>query len=104
MGSHANLRIGKTFCVFIGFFKFLKKYFYWQVASINLFGMIRVIKGFLPLIREANGRVVNVASMLGRMGANGRSPYCATKFGVEAISDCLRLEMKKFNVDVSSAT
>jgi len=73
---------------------------YELVASINLFGMIRVIKGFLPLIREANGRVVNVASMLGRMGANGRSPYCATKFGVEAISDCLRLEMKKFNVDV----
>ena len=35
------------------------------------------------------------------MGANGRSPYCATKFGVEAISDCLRLEMKKFNVEVS---
>lgn len=35
------------------------------------------------------------------MGANGRSPYCATKFGVEAISDCLRLEMKKFNVEVT---
>ena len=104
MGSHANLRIGKTFRVLIGFKKKILKYFYWQVASINLFGMIRVIKGFLPLIREANGRVVNVASMLGRMGANGRSPYCATKFGVEAISDCLRLEMKKFNVDVSSAT
>lgn len=70
------------------------------MASINLFGLIRVTKGFLPLIREAQGRVVNVASMLGRMGAYGRSPYCATKFAVEAVSDCLRLEMKKFNVDV----
>ena len=57
-------------------------------------------KGFLPLIREAHGRVVNIASMLGRMAANGRSPYCATKFAVEAISDCLRIEMKKFNVTV----
>jgi len=36
------------------------------VASINLFGLIRVTKGFLPLIREAQGRVVNVASMLGK--------------------------------------
>ena len=35
------------------------------------------------------------------MGAYGRSPYCATKFGVEAVSDCLRFEMKKFNVDVN---
>ena len=66
-----------------------------------MFGVVRVTKGFLPLIREAQGRVVNVASMLGRMGAYGRSPYCATKFAVEAVSDCLRLEMKKFNVDVS---
>ncbi|XP_046463592.1 D-beta-hydroxybutyrate dehydrogenase, mitochondrial-like [Daphnia pulex] len=74
---------------------------YEMVASINLFGLIRVTKGFLPLIREAQGRVVNVASMLGRTGAYGRSPYCATKFGVEAVSDCLRMEMKKFNVDVA---
>ena len=39
--------------------------------------------------------------LAGRTGAYGRSPYCATKFGVEAVSDCLRMEMKKFNVDVS---
>lgn len=74
---------------------------YELVASINLFGLIRVTKGFLPLIREARGRVVNVASMLGRMGSNGRSPYCATKFAVEAVSDCLRFEMKKFNLNVA---
>lgn len=74
---------------------------YEMVASINLFGIIRVTKGFLPLVREAHGRVVNVASMMGRMGGSGRSAYCATKFAVEAVTDCLRLEMKKFNVDVS---
>jgi NADP-dependent 3-hydroxy acid dehydrogenase YdfG len=47
-------------------------------------------------------RKFNQYNMLaGRTGAYGRSPYCATKFGVEAVSDCLRMEMKKFNVDVS---
>lgn len=75
--------------------------FVFQVASINLFGVIRVTKAFLPLVREAHGRIVNVASIMGRMGPRGRSPYCATKFAVEAISDCLRLEMKKFGVNVS---
>ena len=58
-------------------------------------------KAFLPMVREAHGRVVNVASMMGRMAPRARSAYCATKFAVEAVSDCLRLEMKKFGVDVS---
>ena len=71
-----------------------------QIAQTNLFGVIRVTKAVLPLIRQTGGRVVNIASQLGRMGAIGRSAYCLTKYGVEAVSDCLRLEMKRFGVDV----
>ncbi|XP_026877711.1 D-beta-hydroxybutyrate dehydrogenase, mitochondrial isoform X2 [Electrophorus electricus] len=47
------------------------------------------------------GRVVNIASMYGRMGNALRSPYCISKFGVEAFSDCLRYEMKNWGVKVS---
>ncbi|XP_072235186.1 D-beta-hydroxybutyrate dehydrogenase, mitochondrial isoform X2 [Leuresthes tenuis] len=47
------------------------------------------------------GRVVNLASMYGRMGNMLRSPYCVTKYGVEAFSDCLRYEMKAWGVKVS---
>lgn len=47
------------------------------------------------------GRVVNLASMYGRMGNLMRSPYCVSKYGVEAFSDCLRYEMKAWGVKVS---
>ena len=60
-----------------------------QCLSVNLFGVIYVTRAFLPLVRLAKGRVVNTASMLGRI-ATGPAPYCVSKYGVEAFSDCLR--------------
>ncbi|OCT80704.1 D-beta-hydroxybutyrate dehydrogenase, mitochondrial isoform X2 [Xenopus laevis] len=74
---------------------------YKEVAEVNLWGTVRVTKACLPLIRRAKGRVVNISSMLGRMANPARSPYCITKFGVEAFSDCLRYEMHPLGVKVS---
>ncbi|KAK6293307.1 hypothetical protein J4Q44_G00368080 [Coregonus suidteri] len=74
---------------------------YRQVSEVNLWGVIRVTKALLPLVRRAKGRVVNLASMYGRMGNALRSPYCVSKYGVEAFSDCLRYEMKAWGVKVS---
>ncbi|XP_054620903.1 D-beta-hydroxybutyrate dehydrogenase, mitochondrial [Dunckerocampus dactyliophorus] len=74
---------------------------YKQVSEVNLWGTIRVTKAVLPLIRRAKGRVVNLASMYARMGNAMRSPYCVSKYGVEAFSDCLRYEMKAWGVKVS---
>ncbi|XP_044299219.1 D-beta-hydroxybutyrate dehydrogenase, mitochondrial-like isoform X2 [Varanus komodoensis] len=73
---------------------------YKEVAEVNLWGTIRMTKAFLPLIRRGKGRVVNITSMMGRMASPARSPYCVTKFGVEAFSDCLRFEMHSHNVKV----
>ncbi|XP_060054462.1 D-beta-hydroxybutyrate dehydrogenase, mitochondrial isoform X2 [Erinaceus europaeus] len=74
---------------------------YKEVAEVNLWGTVRMTKSCLPLIRRAKGRVVNISSMLGRMANPARSPYCITKFGVEAFSDCLRYEMHPLGVKVS---
>uniref|UniRef100_A0A3Q3IXQ7 Uncharacterized protein n=1 Tax=Monopterus albus TaxID=43700 RepID=A0A3Q3IXQ7_MONAL len=74
---------------------------YKQVSEVNLWGVIRVTKAVLPLIRRAKGRIVNMSSMYGRMGNIMRSPYCVSKYGVEAFSDCLRYEMKAWGVKVS---
>lgn len=74
---------------------------YKQVSEVNLMGTIRITKAVLPLIRRAKGRVVNIASMYGRMGNIMRSAYCVSKYGVEAFSDCLRYEMKAWGVKVS---
>ncbi|KAM6394933.1 retinol dehydrogenase 16-like [Rhynochetos jubatus] len=71
-----------------------------KVLDVNLVGLIEVTLSLLPLVRQAQGRVVNVASMVGRLAAFGGG-YCISKFGVEAFSDSLRREMRPFGVQVS---
>ena len=52
-------------------------------------GLMDVTRQFLPLIKKARGRIVNMSSIGGRL-AFGDSVYCASKFAVEGFSDCLR--------------
>ncbi|NXJ86911.1 RDH16 dehydrogenase, partial [Trogon melanurus] len=71
-----------------------------KVLDVNLMGLIEVTLSLLPLVRRARGRVVNVASVMGRVSFFGGG-YCVSKHGVEAFSDSLRREMRPFGVRVS---
>uniref|UniRef100_A0A672YD83 Retinol dehydrogenase 1 n=1 Tax=Sphaeramia orbicularis TaxID=375764 RepID=A0A672YD83_9TELE len=71
-----------------------------KVLDVNLIGVIEVTLAFLPLLKKARGRVVNVASILGRLALTGGG-YCLSKYGVEAFSDSLRREMQHFGINVS---
>lgn len=62
---------------------------YKSMLAVNLFGVIDVTLSVLPLVKKARGRVVNVASVLGRISPIG-GPYCVSKYGVEAFNDSLR--------------
>ncbi|XP_041364845.1 D-beta-hydroxybutyrate dehydrogenase, mitochondrial-like [Gigantopelta aegis] len=73
---------------------------YKRVAEVNLFGMIRVCKAFLALIRESKGIIVNVTSIKGLISDYHSSAYVVTKYGGEGFSDALRVEMKRFGVTV----
>jgi NAD(P)-dependent dehydrogenase (short-subunit alcohol dehydrogenase family) len=68
----------------------------------NLFGAIIVTKAAIPLFREQrSGRFLQVSSIGGRVGAMGRAPYSAAKFGVEGFSEVLAQEMAPFGVHVT---
>ncbi|NWI05324.1 RDH16 dehydrogenase, partial [Tichodroma muraria] len=71
-----------------------------KVLNVNLVGLVEVTLSLLPLVRRARGRVVNMASVMGRVSCFGGG-YCISKYGVEAFSDSLRLEMRNFGVKVS---
>ncbi|XP_061736067.1 retinol dehydrogenase 7-like [Nerophis ophidion] len=73
---------------------------YKEMLAINLLGVIDVSLSVLPLVKKARGRVVNVASVFGRISPFG-GPYCVSKYGVEAFSDSLRLNMAPFGVKVA---
>ena len=62
---------------------------YHSTLKVTMNGVIEMSMKFLPLIKKARGRIVNVASVLGRVAANGGG-YCISKFAVESFSDCLR--------------
>ncbi|XP_010005973.1 PREDICTED: retinol dehydrogenase 16-like, partial [Chaetura pelagica] len=70
-----------------------------KVLNVNLVGLIEVTVSLLPLVRQARGRVVNVASVMGRISFFGGG-YCISKYGVEAFSESLRIEMRHFGVKV----
>ncbi|NXL77134.1 RDH16 dehydrogenase, partial [Leptocoma aspasia] len=71
-----------------------------KVLNVNLVGLVEVTLSLLPLVRRARGRVVNVASVMGRVSPFGGG-YCISKYGVEAFSDSLRRELRPFGVQVS---
>lgn len=85
---------------FVGDVEFCTMEQYKRVVEVNQFGVIRMTKTFLPLIRQSKGRVLNVTSAKGRICLPSNSVYGATKYAIESFSDVLRLEMRKFGVDV----
>lgn len=68
--------------------------------AVNAFGVIRVTNAFLPLIRKSQGRIVNVSSILARTLSPFAGSYSMTKNVIDSYSAILRLEMKRFNVQV----
>jgi NAD(P)-dependent dehydrogenase (short-subunit alcohol dehydrogenase family) len=69
--------------------------------EVNLFGMARLTQLLLPTMRRNRaGKIINISSMGGKMYTPMGSWYHATKHAVEGWSDCLRLELGPFGIDV----
>jgi NAD(P)-dependent dehydrogenase (short-subunit alcohol dehydrogenase family) len=68
--------------------------------EVNLTGQVAVTQSMLPLIRRATGRVVFVSSAGGRMALPFGGPYHAAKFGLEAVADSLRQELRPWRIEV----
>jgi NAD(P)-dependent dehydrogenase (short-subunit alcohol dehydrogenase family) len=68
--------------------------------EVNVVGQVAVIQQFLPALRAAGGRIVNLSSIGGRFALPLVSPYNASKFALEGISDSLRRELHGQGVDV----
>lgn len=68
--------------------------------EINLVGQVAVTQQFLPALRAGRGRIVNVSSIGGRVALPLMGAYNMSKFGLEAMSDSLRRELRPQGVDV----
>lgn len=69
--------------------------------EVNVFGLARLIQLSTPMMRaQGSGCIVNITSIGGKMHEPMGSWYHATKFAVEGLSDCLRMELAPFGIDV----
>ncbi|KAK0168916.1 hypothetical protein PV327_002672 [Microctonus hyperodae] len=69
-------------------------------VDINFTSVVRLTQIFLPLIRRCKGRIVLVSSILARIPSPVRGIQCANGAAAEAWGSCLRLEMRRWSVDV----
>jgi NAD(P)-dependent dehydrogenase (short-subunit alcohol dehydrogenase family) len=73
-----------------------------RVMETNYFGVLRCMQAVLPGMRERrSGHIVNVSSVGGRIAGLSQSPYTASKWALEALSEELAPEVKPFGIRVA---
>jgi NAD(P)-dependent dehydrogenase (short-subunit alcohol dehydrogenase family) len=70
-------------------------------VEVNMFGHLAVTRAMLPSIRSAGGRIVFISSIGGRIAFPMNGPYHLAKFGIEAMGDVFRQELRPWGISVS---
>jgi len=74
-----------------------------KIIDVNLIGTIIGTQAAIPFIENAGGgSIINMSSADGISGANGLSPYCASKFGVRGFTKSVALELGPRGIRVNS--
>jgi NAD(P)-dependent dehydrogenase (short-subunit alcohol dehydrogenase family) len=69
--------------------------------EVNLFGLARMTQLVLPTMRaQGSGTIVNISSIAGKIAMPLSGWYHTSKFAVEGLSDCLRMELRPFGIRV----
>jgi NAD(P)-dependent dehydrogenase (short-subunit alcohol dehydrogenase family) len=75
---------------------------YLSVMNVNLCGAVRCLQAVLPQMRErGHGAIVNISSVAGRVAAIAQSPYVASKWAFEGLSEGLAQELAPFGIRVA---
>jgi NAD(P)-dependent dehydrogenase (short-subunit alcohol dehydrogenase family) len=76
----------------------------WQQSfDTNVFGPLRVIKAVLPEMKKRkSGQIINTASLAAYVGIPFQTHYSSTKAAIKIITEGLRVELKPYNIKVSS--
>ncbi|XP_075231247.1 SDR family oxidoreductase shroud [Lycorma delicatula] len=85
-----------------GEFEWLTDEMIYHQLNVNLFGTIQFTKAFLPLLRKYKGRIINISSHCAFAALPGLSVYAASKSGLQAWNDSIRIEYAKYGVTVIS--
>lgn len=71
------------------------------IMEVNFFAPAEMMRLAVPHLRNGKApAIVNVASICGRVGLPGWSEHCASKFALAGLSEALRGEFARFDIDV----
>ena len=71
-----------------------------EQMDVNYLGTLRAVKAALPMIKQRDGRIINVSSVAGLYSTPFLGAYSASKHAVEGLTDSLRMELKNSGVEV----
>jgi len=75
---------------------------YLDIMNVNLCGVTRCSQAVLPQMRErGSGTIVNISSVVGRIAALAQSPYVASKWALEGVSEEMAQELAPFGIRVA---
>lgn len=75
---------------------------YEEVMDVNVYGIVRCSQAVLPQMRERqDGCIINISSIAGVIAAIGQSPYVASKWAVEGLSEGMAQELAPHGIRVA---
>ena len=75
-----------------------------RTLAVNLTAPTILCREIAPVFAESGGSIINVSSRAGRLAFKAQAAYCASKFGVEAMTRCLAIELAGAPVSVNTVT
>ncbi|MBI4972001.1 MAG: SDR family NAD(P)-dependent oxidoreductase [Candidatus Omnitrophica bacterium] len=73
-----------------------------DILDLNVMGVFHCMQAVIPVMKhQQSGQIVNVSSIIGRLGIPARSAYCTSKFALEGLSESLRTELLPYGIIVT---
>ncbi len=99
----AHLLFNNAGAAIVGNFEEIAEDEFEALVTLNLLGVVRMTRAFLPLLRAADSaHIVNISSLFGIIAPAGQTAYVTSKFGVRGFSDALRHELRGTTVGVTT--
>jgi len=72
-----------------------------KLFTLNVYAPVYLVQAVLPHMKfRGQGQIVNISSVAGFIALPGMGAYCASKFALRALTDCMRLELQPFGIHV----
>ena len=102
-GGPVDLLVNSAGIAVLGMVENVPLHAYENIFKINFFVPLMLIQMVTSDMKiKGSGQIINITSGVGKRGLPGVSPYCATKFSLNALTESIRVELDPFGVHVMS--